>query len=334
MEQGKLIFKCKIGSHLYGLQRPESDEDFMGVFIPRSEYLLGLKHVEEVDNSTKNSAAGYRNSADDVDDKNYALPKYLHLALQNNPNIVEVLFATPDSILSTSKTWQELVDNREKIISQRVFHTFTGYAFSQKKKLTVKSERFNSLAKGLNWLEESFSGEERMRDDIAINETDADQLNSMLKYYKGQKANCESFHKGMSVKMLYDHLKVEYDTYGWRVHTDTFETLGYDVKFGYHLIRILAEGHELLATGQLHYPIEGIARQDIVAVREGKVELPELLKMYEKYDELCKMAYERTSLPKKPDFNWADKWLIDTLRKSIMLEQFTESYHDVDQFYP
>jgi hypothetical protein len=320
MEQGRLIFKCRIGSHLYGLQRPESDEDFLGIFIPKSEYLLGLKRIEEVDNSTKSSAAGTRNTADDIDDKNYTLPKYLHLALQNNPNIVEVLFATPENILVQSHEWRELVENRDKILSQRVFFTFTGYAFSQKKKLTVKSTRFHSLELAVGWFEANWTPEQRARDDIAINNGDADELNGFLKYYKGAKDNCESFHKGMSVKMLYDHIKDEYDNYGWRVHTDTFETLGYDVKFGYHLIRILAEGYELLTTGKLSYPISGEAREDIIKVREGKVELPELLEMYDKYDALCKEADKKTVLPKKPDFNWADAWLISILKKSIIEE--------------
>jgi hypothetical protein len=294
----------------------------MGVFIPNSEYLLGLKKIEEVDNSTKNSAADHRNTADDIDDKNYTLPKYLHLALQNNPNIVEVLFATPENILMNSPEWMELVENRDKILSQRVFHTFTGYAFSQKKKLTVKSERFISLVEGVELLEKTFSKEILNDARSAITEKEASFLNQKLKYYKGEKQNCESFHKGMSLKMIYEKLVSERDNYGWRVHTDTFESLGYDCKFGYHLIRILAEGHQLLATGELQYPIMGVAREDIVRVREGQVELKELLEMYERYDALCKNALERTPLPKKPDFNWADKWLIETLRDSIIRESF------------
>jgi hypothetical protein len=226
IEYGRTIFKSKIGSHLYGLQRPESDLDYMSVFIPKSEYLLGLKRIEEVDNSTKSSAAGTRNTADDIDDKNYTLPKYLHLALQNNPNIVEVLFATPENILVQSPEWRELVENRDKILSQRVFLTFTGYAFSQKKKLTVKSERFKSLCKGILLIEDSFSKEEIEGYTLSVGI--ADMLNKELKYYKGDKQNCESFHEGMSLKMIYEKLISERDTYGWRVHTDTFETLGYD----------------------------------------------------------------------------------------------------------
>lgn len=228
MEQGRLIFKCRVGSHLYGLNRPESDEDFLGVFIPRSDYLLGLKRIEEVDNSTKNSAAGHRNSSEDVDDKNYALPQYLHLLLQNNPNIVEELYATPENILINSSEWIELVENRDRIISQKVYRTFKGYAFSQKKKLTVKSERYHSLADVVEWIKLCFTNEELNRDDVAITEEQATALNSQVKYYKSLRYNCESFHKGMSIKMIFEHLKEEYENYGWRVHTDTFDTLGYD----------------------------------------------------------------------------------------------------------
>jgi len=292
----------------------------MGVFIPKSEYLLGLKRIEEVDNSTKSSSADHRNTSEDVDDKNYTLPKYLHLALQNNPNIVEVLFATPENILVQSPEWRELVEYRDKILSQRVFYTFTGYAFSQRKKLTVKSERFTSLVEGVEILEKTFSKEDLADSRSAITDGEAAFLNQKLKYYKGEKQNCESFHKGMPLKVIYDKLVSERDNYGWRVHTDTFEDLGYDVKFGYHLIRILAEGHELLTTGKLNYPIGGTAREDILRVREGQVELKELLEMYDRYDVMCKEANEKTLLPKKPDFNWADKWLISILKKSILEE--------------
>lgn len=317
---GRLIYKLKTGSHLYGLQRPESDVDYMGIFIPRSDFLLGLKVVNEVDNSTKSSSAGHRNTSEDVDDKNYALPKFMHLVLQNNPNIVEVLFANEDSIEFITPEMCDLLENRDKLLSQRVFHTFTGYAFSQKKKLTVKSERFNSLVESTDFMEKAFSSDELTDPKRAITEEESDTLNKKLKYYKGKKNNCESFHLGMSLKMIYEKLVEERDNYGWRVKTDTFETLGYDVKFGYHLIRILAEGHELLKDGRLRYPISGTARDDIVRVRSGEVEIDELLKMYERYDTLCKSALENTPLPKKPDYNWADKWLIETLKKSILEE--------------
>lgn len=227
-DYGKTIFRCRVGSYLYGFNRPNSDVDYFSVFIPRSDYLLGLKTVNEVDRSTKSSAATHRNTADDVDDKSYALPKFLHLTLQNNPNIVEVFFATPNAILTLEPEMGELIENRDKLLSQRVFHTFTGYAFSQKKKLTVKSERYNSLVEGVEILETVYSKEILSDSTYAISEKEAESLNEKLKYYKGRKQNCESFHRGMSLKMIYERLIEERDNYGWRVKTDTFEELGYD----------------------------------------------------------------------------------------------------------
>ncbi len=317
---GKTIYKLKVGSHLYGLNRPESDIDYMGVFVPNSEHLLGLKEVNEVDRSTKPSSSNQRNTADDIDDKSYALPKFLHLTLQNNPNIVEVLFPRPEVIEILESEMQELIDNRDKLLSQRVFHTFTGYAFSQKKKLTVKSERYGSLVLGTGFLKRAHSEDALSDSKVAISEKESNDLNNMLKYYKGSKGNTEPFHKGMSLKMIYDKLVEERDNYGWRVKTDTFDTLGYDVKFGYHLVRILVEGYQLLLTGKLDFPLTEDYAHDIIKIRNGEVELPELLETYEYFDNLCKKTLEKTSLPKKPDYKWADKWLIKTLKKSILEE--------------
>lgn len=314
----RLLYKLRVGSHLYGLNRPESDEDYMGVFMPTADDMLGLKKVEEVDSSTKSSSEERRNTAGDVDDKSYSLHKFMHLLLQNNPNIVEVLFATPENILIDSPEFQELRENAEKIVSYKVFHTFTGYAFSQKKKLTVKAERYGSLVEGVKLFEDTFSKERLSDPRVAIDETEADTLNKKLKYYKGHKGNTESFHKGMSVKMIYEKLVEERDNYGWRVKTDTFDKLGYDVKFGYHLVRILAEGYELLTTGKLTYPIGGTAREDILRVREGEVELAELYELYDKWDTLCKEA--KGPLRIKPDFNWAHRWTVDATLDSLKRE--------------
>lgn len=315
MEERRVLYKLRVGSHLYGLNHPESDEDYMGVFMPLAEDLLGLTKIEEIDNSTKSSSSNRRNTAGDVDDKMYSLHKFMHLLLQNNPNIVEVLFATPENILVDSPEFQELRANTDRLISHKVFYTFTGYAFSQKKKLTVKADRYGSLVEAVDKMEKRFAREELSDPKKALTEDESDMLNKELKYYKGHKGNTESFHKGMPLKTIYEKLVEERDNYGWRVKTDTFDKLGYDVKFGYHLVRILAEGYELLTTGKLSYPISGEARDDIIRVRSGEVELAELYEMYNKWDERCKTA--RGPLAVKPDFNWANTWTINATKRSL-----------------
>lgn len=316
----KIIFRCKSGSFLYGLNRPESDIDYFTIFMPNAEDVLGLQKMEMVDNSSKSSAEDRRNTSEDIDDMMYSLPKYLHLLLQNNPNIVETLFARPEVVEVMEPEFQFLMSNYQKILSQRVFFTFTGYATSQKKKLTVKSERYGSLVEAVKYLEEMYSVKDLTDTTTSLTEEDGMGLNALVKHYRNLKGSTESFHKGLPLKTIYEKLVEERDNYGWRVKTDTFDTLGYDCKFGYHLVRILAEGHQLLTEEKLTFPISGEAREDILSVREGKVILSDLLKIYEKWDTRCKEASETTQLPKKPDFNFVNDWLIETLKKHILTE--------------
>ena len=83
----KVLLKIKTGSHLYGTVTPQSDEDFVGIFIPNAEDLLGIHRVEEFDLSTKKSNETRRNNENDVDTTYYSIQKYIRLLLQNNPNI-------------------------------------------------------------------------------------------------------------------------------------------------------------------------------------------------------------------------------------------------------
>ncbi len=330
----RIIFRCKSGSHLYGLNRPDSDLDYFTVFMPNSYDLLGLSKTEELDKSTKSSGADRRNTSEDIDDKWYTLPRYLHLLLQNNPNIVETLFAPKDVTDICEPEFQFLVDNYEKIISQRIFHSFSGYAYAQKSKLITKKERYESLGKALEWFEHVAFMEAKVLNlyntllhdssDFLfwrpITEEESVELNSRLKYYKGAKNNCESFHQGMDLGMIYRKIRREYEQYGWRVKTESFLKLGMDTKFAYHLIRLLAEGVELTLTGKIVFPISGQAREDILRIRNSEVEYNELLEMYKRYDDYFQSIKDKSVLCHHPDFNWANDWLIATLKESLAKE--------------
>ena len=317
MEDHKILFKVRVGSRLYGLNTPTSDEDFMTIIMPSPRDVLGLQKLEEIDNSTKKSNVDRRNTEDDVDDKQYTLPRYLNLFMFGNPEKTEVLFAEPKNVLSTSPEIQFLFDNRDKILSKRVLYSFSGFAYAQKSKLIVKKERFYSLVNAIDWIERSISKDRLNEDneDNQINSEEADILNKTVKYYKGSKNNVESFHKGMAPKMIYQKMVSERDNYGWRVRTETFETLGYDVKFGYHLLRLLDECRQLLENGEIKYPFSGKAFNDIMRVRNGEVPYSELMDMYTEYEAAIEPFKNSNKLRDKPDFNFANDWLIDTLLK-------------------
>lgn len=138
MAERNLIVKWIVGSHLYGTNTQKSDMDIMGVCIPDKAYILGIKRFEQYQENTNKSSSGRRNTENDVDITIYSLPKFIHLLIGNNPNIIETLFASENCILYCNEFGRMLIDNVELFASQKSYYTFSGYAYSQERKLLTK----------------------------------------------------------------------------------------------------------------------------------------------------------------------------------------------------
>lgn len=310
----KIVYKLESGSYLYGTNTESSDKDYISIFIPTNWDLLSLQKCEFIDGSTKGSSENRRNTSEDIDDHQYSISNYLHLVLTGNPNLTEILFS--DNPIIIEDEFKVFKDNFDKLVSGRIHDSFTGFAISQKKKLEYKAKRFNQLRNALEFLEKYHSSE--ITDpDTTIHEELASWLNTHLDSYKGDKHTTNSFHKNLPMKMLYDKIKSEYENYGWRAHTETFSTLGYDVKFASHAIRLFHEGAELLTTGRLKYPITGKALDDIMTVKQGKLSINQFYKLCDEYEELNRRAFEKSILPKKSDWTWTNNILVGLLEKSI-----------------
>lgn len=140
MSQDNCIFLARVGSTMYGTNTKKSDDDYTGIFIPNKEYSgLGIKNIEQVQYRTNSVSSGKRNTAEDRDCTLYALKKYVQLAMNNNPNILELFFAPEKCVLKTSPIWKKICDNKHLFLSLKIFHSFRGYAHAQKKRLELTS---------------------------------------------------------------------------------------------------------------------------------------------------------------------------------------------------
>jgi len=120
----KVISTFVTGSHLYGNATKHSDTDVRGVFIPTEKYFYGfLDKVEQLQDK------------DGADDELYEIRKFLFLALNNNPNIVEFLFIPLEQCLSYTEEWERIINVRDHFISTKCRWTFSGYAHSQFKRI-------------------------------------------------------------------------------------------------------------------------------------------------------------------------------------------------------
>jgi predicted nucleotidyltransferase len=313
----KIIYKTESGSYLYGTNTEASDKDYVSVFILTNYDILSLQKCDHIDESTKKSSSDRKNTSEDFDDQQYSISNYLHLVLNNNPNLTEILFA--ENPIIEDDTFTIFKKNVDKLISRNVYKSFTGFAYSQKKKLEYKSKRFTQLEKSLAYLEKEYP-RDITDDSSAMGEKLALYLNENLSEYKGKNTNIESFHKGLPLKTACENIKKEYESYGWRVKTESFSPLGYDVKFASHALRLYHEGERLLATGRLEFPIKGSTHDDIMAVKTGNATIEEFYELCARYEGMCHKAFESTVLPEKADWKWANTTLVNILTDSILHE--------------
>lgn len=125
-----LILRVRSGSHAYGLAVATSDEDSRGVCVPPKSHLLGLQSFEQ-------------HESEGGDHVVYALAKFVRLALQGNPNIVETLFTPREHVLHVDALGERLLAARQGFLSRRVGERFAGYANAQ---LTRMRNHHKSLA--------------------------------------------------------------------------------------------------------------------------------------------------------------------------------------------
>ena len=113
------IFETIIGSHAYGTNMPDSDTDRAGVMVPGPEYFLGLKRVNE-----------YSDFGGE-DRKFYEIRKALSLMLENNPNMLDLLWTPERCIQKMTPYWEKVLSVRDAFLSKKCRYTFSGYAIAQ-----------------------------------------------------------------------------------------------------------------------------------------------------------------------------------------------------------
>ena len=119
MSNEYLVFRCLAGSHSYGTNIEGSDVDTRGVFIaPPSHVLSCINKVEQVESSEE-------------DETLFELRKFMKLAAECNPNIIELLYTDECNVQYIDWPFKMLRDNRHLFLSKKARHTFSGYATSQ-----------------------------------------------------------------------------------------------------------------------------------------------------------------------------------------------------------
>lgn len=130
-KSNRIIFECVAGSHLYNLHTNKSDVDIRGLYKnPPTEY-LGLSEPANQIGDEKH------------DTTYYSLKRFFELAMNANPNIIELLWVPENCAKLTTSIYDKIVERRDLFISKKCYHTHSGYAFSQVKKSSGQNKMIN-----------------------------------------------------------------------------------------------------------------------------------------------------------------------------------------------
>ena len=303
-----LILEIKSGSHMFGTNTPDSDQDFVGIFMPPPEILFGLQECELVTMNEESKDSEGRNTSEAVDRTFYNIKKFVKLALQNNPNIINVLFASPASVVFQTVEGAELLGYRCFFPHKGCYHRYVSYARSQKHKMLIKACNYEELQETLTELEKEHHRYTRRL-------TDAYQEGN--EYLKISEESSAHFKVG---DLLLDRKLVISDAIAKvskRIkmagnRTQLIAKYGFDTKFGSNLIMLLRQGVELLRTGKLTLPLP--YAQEIIDIKQGKLEAQKVLELATVLEKEAKEACTNSVLPSEPRTREVEILLIILLR--------------------
>jgi predicted nucleotidyltransferase len=263
MQERKIICKILVGSHLYGTNHEDSDTDYLGVFLPSTEDLLGLRNCPKEMTENVKISSGTKNAKGDIDCKYTSLQRFLKLAMEGQSKELEMLFAPQSNIMMAEPEWLQIVHNRQLLLSKGSIKPIVGFAIAQMHKSVIKGENLNKIRALIleldKWpiskLKEPLSAYIH----IAIKDQCALLCGISLTYQVNEfghpllRIGGRDYDVNSMAKHFLNGLKELEGRYGSRSETAAQE--GVDVKGLMHAYRLLFEANELLQTGHITLPL-------------------------------------------------------------------------------
>lgn len=333
-----LLVSHLAGSHAYGMNNEDSDVDVRGIFVaPVESICTPFYPIKEQCIPSMEDA------------KVYELANFLKLYTEGNPNILESLWVDEGDILSSTNEYWRVREYSEALLSKKVAFTFSGYAFSQLKRIKGHNKWINNPQpveppqhKDFLKLVHNFTEQKLLKVDMELlirghrvihygNDIfgiTTEGSHPPVYTSSGEfnlKADQVEVDRSLTVmpKYLVKYNREEYkkakemhkNYWTWVKNRNpkrsaTEAKFGYDTKHAAHLVRLLRMGEEIL-TGQ-GVIVKRPDAQELLDIRAGMWDYGDLVSWAEDKDKLIKgELYEKSSLPKKPQIATAAELLME-----------------------
>jgi uncharacterized protein len=283
-----LIFETVHGSTAYNLAREGSDVDVKGIIIgPRSWY-FGIESAPEQIDVT-------------ADHVRYELRKFMRLAAEGNPTLLELLFVDERHHQTVTPFGTLLLAHRHAFLSKHIAERFGGYALSQLKRIRTHRSHL---------IDPPQSAPTRAAFDLPEHTViAADQLAAAELLLASGDSEAADVSPNF-YELLLRERRYKAALKGWQLYQQWLKgrnpkrseleaRFGYDTKHAMHLVRLQRMGLEALSTGELN--VTRADRDELLAIRDGIWSFDELEAQAELADARLQTAKLTTVLPDEPN---------------------------------
>lgn len=324
----RTITLARSGSYSYGTNTPTSDLDLKGVAIPPAEYFLGYLHRFE-----------QAETRGEVDAVVYDVRKFVALAADCNPNIIEMLFVDDADVLLTSIAWERLRHVRGLFLSRKAQHTFSGYAMAQLKRInthrhwllnppkgqpqrsdfglpqndpTIGKDQLGAIEARIRKLEDEFGGQGFTKDRVQVLD---EALVETVVVESGLNRDIIPI---IIAERRYASASRNWTAYQkWREERNEKRAAleaahGYDTKHAMHLVRLMRMAIEILSEGVVRVRRPDAA--ELLDVRAGAWSYERLMEFARDAEHRIAEIAATSPLPREPDRKAIDAKLVEIVR--------------------
>lgn len=283
------LFITLSGSRAYGFANEDSDYDYRGIMVAPIDHYIGItpKFEQIVDtdkskNTWKHYPEGLVRPNEDM--QIMEITKFVKLALQCNPSILEILFSNDESIIFKNPIIQTLLDAKQSFLSVSVKDRFCGYAKSQLHK--IKQHK--------SWIDENPVKPE---------------------FVEGE--DKQKFEKKLKEYNSYQHMISERNPKRLALEV----SFGYDCKHAAHLFRLMSMAKEIISEGKVL--VKRPDAELIKSIRNGSWTYDQVIAFADDAEIKINELMKTTCLPNEPDFKLINQITQEIIYK-CNLKQFKE----------
>jgi hypothetical protein len=298
----RTIFLSIHGSNAYGLDTEDSDVDITGIAIPPQNYFYGF--LNNFDQAQFNKPDG----------QIYGITKFFKLAVDNNPNVLELLWIDPKFWVKSTPIFETLVKNRNLFLSKKCRFTYSGYAHAQLNRIKLHKK----------WLLEPPANEPTreefgLPDVRVISKDQQGALKVLQNAGTVQIPESSNFFEYLQKENQLTKARQHWDQYNtWKINRNPKRAIleakfGYDTKHAAHLVRLMNQCKEISINHDLNVFRQD--REELLAIRNGAWSYDKIVEWAEQKDKEMDEIYNQSSLRKEPDRKILNELCINIIKE-------------------